>query len=264
MEGYVFDIRHYSVHDGPGIRTAVFMKGCPLHCHWCHNPESQEMMPVEVVKSKSIGEKLIQMPEIIGKKMSPEQVVQEVLKSRVFFEESGGGVTFTGGEPLMQHDFLLDTIKMMKQYNVHVALDTCGYAQPAHYNEVISAVDLVLFDLKHTDSEWHRENTGVALEPVLRNLKSKAQAEKPIVIRVPLIPGFNMFEPVYSEMADILNELPGLQQIDLLPYHHIASHKYTRLGLENKMKGVKEPDKEEVDLAFDFFKAKGFKVTIGG
>jgi pyruvate formate lyase activating enzyme len=126
MEGYVFDIRHYSVHDGPGIRTAVFMKGCPLHCHWCHNPESQEMMPVEVVKSKSIGEKLIQMPESIGKKMSPEQVVQEVLKSRVFFEESGGGVTFTGGEPLMQPDFLLDTIKLMKQYNVHVALDTCG------------------------------------------------------------------------------------------------------------------------------------------
>lgn len=264
MEGYVFDIRHYSVHDGPGIRTAVFMKGCPLCCQWCHNPESQNMMPVEVVKAKSIGDKLVEIPEIIGKRMSPEQVVQEVVKSRVFFEESGGGVTFTGGEPLMQPDFLINTIKLMKQNNLHVALDTCGYAQPAHYNEVISAVDLVLFDLKHINSELHRENTGVDLESVLQNLKSKAQAEKPVIIRIPLIPGFNMFEAVYFEMAEILKGISSLKQIDLLPYHHIASHKYTRLGMEYRMNGIKEPGREEIRKAYDFFVGKGFKVTIGG
>lgn len=264
MEGYVFDIRHYSVHDGPGIRTAVFMKGCPLRCRWCHNPESQQIQPVEMIKERRIGEKLVKMPETIGKLMSPAQVTDEVLKSQLFFEESGGGVTFTGGEPLMQPDFLMECIRLMKQHNIHVALDTCGYTQTEKYADIIAEVDLVLFDLKHTDSGLHREYTGVALESILRNLQSKAQAEKPLLVRIPLIPDFNMSEDVYAEMAEILAELPSLQQIDLLPYHYIASHKYTRLGMEYKMKGVKEPSKMEVEIAFDFFEGRGFKVTIGG
>ena len=264
MEGYVFDIRHYSVHDGPGIRTAVFMKGCPLRCRWCHNPESQEMLPVEIVKEKRIGEKLIKMPETIGKLMSPSNVAEEVLKSRLFFEESGGGVTFTGGEPLMQSDFLMECIRLMKQHNIHVALDTCGYTQPEKYAKIIAEVDLVLYDLKHTNANLHREFTGAALEPILRNLQSKAQAEKPLFVRIPLIPEFNMSEAVYAEMAEILASLPSLMQVDLLPYHYIASHKYTRLGMEYKMKGIKEPSRIEVEKALDFFKDRGFKVTIGG
>lgn len=264
MDGYVFDIRHYSVHDGPGIRTAVFMKGCPLRCRWCHNPESQQMQPQELVKEKRIGEKVLQLPETIGKLMSPAEVTEEVLKSRLFFEESGGGVTFTGGEPLMQPEFLLECIRLMKQHNIHVALDTCGYAHRDQYAEIIAAVDLVLFDLKHTDSDLHNDYTGVALEPILRNLRSAAQTVTPVAVRIPLIPDFNMSETVYAEMAEILSELPGLQQVDLLPYHYIAAHKYNRLGLEYKMKGVKEPDKDEVDLALNFFRRRGFKVTMGG
>jgi pyruvate formate lyase activating enzyme len=264
MKGYVFDIRHYSVHDGPGIRTAVFMKGCPLRCRWCHNPESQEMQPVEMIKEKRIGKKLLEMPETIGKLMSPEQVAKEVLKSQLFFEESGGGVTFTGGEPLMQPGFLKECILEMKQHGLHIALDTCGYAQPEQYAGITAEVDLVLFDLKHSDPDLHQEFTGVALEPVLKNLRSKAQAGKPLAVRIPLIPGVNMSEIVYAEMAEILTDLPSLQQIDLLPYHHIASHKYTRLGMEYKMKGVKEPSKVEVEEAFEFFERRGYKVTIGG
>ena len=264
MDGYVFDIRHYSVHDGPGIRTAVFMKGCPLRCRWCHNPESQEMLPVELVKEKRIGEKVLQLPETIGKLMTPTEVTEEVLKSRLFFEESGGGVTFTGGEPLMQPEFLLECISLLKQYNIHIALDTCGYAPPELYAKISAEVDLLLFDLKHTDAILHQDFTGGALEPVLNNLRSKALLGKPLFVRIPLVPGFNMSENVYREMAEILSELPDLQQIDLLPYHYIAAHKYNRLGLEYKMKGVKEPDKDEVDLALNFFRRRGFKVTIGG
>ena len=264
MEGYVFDIRHYSVHDGPGIRTAVFMKGCPLRCRWCHNPESQHIQPVEIIKERRIGEKLLKMPEVIGKLMSPAQVADEVLKSQLFFEESGGGVTFTGGEPLMQPDFLMECIRLMKQHNLHIALDTCGYAQPEQFSAIIAEVDLVLFDLKHTEHDLHLEFIGGALGPILRNLRSKAQANKPLVVRIPLIPGFNMSESVYAEMAEILADLPSLQQVDLLPYHYIASHKYTRLGMEYEMKGVKEPTKIEVEKAVEFFKGRGFKVTIGG
>ena len=264
MEGYVFDIRHYSVHDGPGIRTAVFLKGCPLRCRWCHNPESQEMLPVEIIKEKRIGEKVLKLPETIGKLMTPEEVTEEVLKSLVFFEESGGGVTFTGGEPLMQPGFLRECIRLMKENNIHTALDTCGYTQPEQYAEVIAGVDLVLFDLKHTDAGLHQAFTGSSPEPVLHNLRSVAQTGRPLVVRIPLVPDFNMSEPVYGEMAEILKELPSLKQIDLLPYHHIASHKYTRLGMKYQMKGVKEPSKAEVDKAFEFFKSRGFKVTVGG
>lgn len=264
MDGYVFDIRHYSVHDGPGIRTGVFMKGCPLRCQWCHNPESQGMLPVELVKEKRVGDKLVKMPEIIGKLMSSGQVVDEVMKSQLFFEESGGGVTFTGGEPLMQPDFLMDCIRLMKQQNLHISLDTCGFAEPKQFSSIIAEVDLVLFDLKHMNPDMHQEFTGAGLELILKNLQSKAQADKPLVARIPLIPGFNMSAIVYAEMAKILENLPSLQQIDLLPYHHIASHKYIRLGMENKMKGVKEPAKAEVEKAFDFFESKGFKVTVGG
>lgn len=264
MTGYVFDIRHYSVHDGPGIRTAVFLKGCPLRCHWCHNPESQEMLPVEIISEKRIGDKLFKVPEIIGKIMSVDEVVAEVLKSRIFFEESGGGVTFTGGEPLMQPGFLEACISRLKNQHIHIALDTCGYAQPRLFDQVIGQVDVVLFDLKHSDSKLHRIKTGAALEPVLRNLGSIAMAGKELYVRIPLIPGFNMSTIVYGQMADILAPLANLRQIDLLPYHHIAAHKYTRMGMSNKMKGVKEPGEKEVDEAVDYFRRRGFKVKVGG
>jgi pyruvate formate lyase activating enzyme len=164
----------------------------------------------------------------------------------------------------MQPDFLMECIRLTKHHNFQIALDTCGYAQPEQFSTIVAEVDLVLFDLKHTDSHMHQEFTGAGLELILKNLQSKAQADKPLVVRIPLIPGFNMSAIVYAEMAKILENLPSLQQIDLLPYHHIASHKYIRLGMENKMKGVKEPARAEVEKAYDFFESKGFKVTVGG
>lgn len=262
--GYVFDIRHYSVHDGPGIRTSVFMKGCPLRCDWCHNPESQLMLPIEVIKEKKIGDKLLKLPETIGKLMLPADVQEEILKSRLFFEESKGGVTFTGGEPLMQPDFLSDCLNLAHRSNIHIALDTCGFAQPQTFNRIIAQTDLVLFDLKHTDSLMHKKFTGAALEPILINLQSEVLAQKPLFVRIPLIPGFNMTLETYHEMAKVLKRLKNLKQVDLLPYHRIASHKYTRLGMQNKMAEINEPKEKEVNEAVSFFMHEGFKTTVGG
>jgi len=264
MKGFVFDIRHYSVHDGPGIRTAVFLKGCPLRCRWCHNPESHEMMPVEIIKERRIGDRLLKIPETIGREISPKDVLEEVLKSRMFFEESNGGVTFTGGEPLMQSKFLLECIRLLKDNSIHIAIDTCGYAQPELFAEAITDANLVLFDLKHSDSVLHQEFIGGALEPILRNLQSEALSKKLLIVRIPLIPGFNNSLDVFGEMALILKGLKNLKQVDLLPYHYIASHKYTRLGMDYKMEGVKEPTEKEVKKAVSIFTEMGFKVSIGG
>ncbi len=264
MNGYVFDIRHFSVHDGPGIRTAVFLKGCSLRCRWCHNPESHDMLPHETIAEKRVGDKLIMMPEITGKSVTPAEVLDEVLKSRVFFEESGGGATFTGGEPLMQPSFVLECIRLMKGNNIHTAIDTSGFAGSEDFASVVKETDMILFDLKHTDADLHQEFTGGPLEPILRNLRSEVMSDKPVIIRIPLVPGFNMAVKVYAKMAEIISGLNNLIRIDLLPYHHYAAHKYTRLGIEFKMEGVREPDSREVSTAADFFRNKGFELSIGG
>ncbi|KAF0198208.1 MAG: pyruvate formate lyase activating enzyme [Bacteroidetes bacterium] len=264
MNGYVFDIRHFSVHDGPGIRTAVFLKGCPLRCIWCHNPESHDMLPVRINVEKGIGDKRIKLPETIGKLVSPGDVLEEVLKSRVFFEESGGGVTFTGGEPLMQPSFMIECIRLMKENDIHTTLDTSGYASPEDFGTVVKETDLVLFDLKHPDAERHLEFTGGSLETVLRNLHCDTLSEKPIIVRIPLVPGFNMSNTVYKQMAVILAKLKNLRRIDLLPYHNFSLHKYLRLGLDFKMEGIPAPDNKEVAAAADFFRNFGFIVSVGG
>lgn len=264
MNGYIFDIRHFSVHDGPGIRTAVFLKGCPLRCRWCHNPESHDMLPVQVVTEKKIGGNPVRFPETIGKQASPDEVLNEVAKSKVFFEESGGGVTFTGGEPLLQPEFVRECLKLLKANGIHTALDTCGYARPDDFSMVAGEADLVLFDLKHTNADRHMEYTGCSLEPVLINLRSGVLCEKPLRIRIPLIPGFNMSVEVYTDMAATIANLKGLSGIDLLPYHRSGQHKYSRLGLEPAMTDVMEPDRSDVDRAFDFFRSCGYNVTTGG
>jgi len=222
------------------------------------------MLPVSTDVEKSIGNKWIKLPETIGRLISPGDVLEEVLKSRVFFEESGGGVTFTGGEPLMQPSFLIECIRLMKENNIHTTLDTAGYASPEDFVAVVRETDLVLFDLKHPDADRYLEFTGGSLETVLRNLHSDALSEKPIIVRIPLVPGFNMDLTVYNQMAVILFKLKNLQRIDLLPYHNFSSHKYLRLGLDFKMEGVRAPGKEDVSAAADFFRNCGFKVSVGG
>lgn len=264
MKGCVFDIRHYAVHDGPGIRTAVFLKGCPLRCRWCHNPEGLEQEPAEIILEKRMGDKLIHIPDTLGRLMTADEVADEVLKSRMFFEESGGGVTFTGGEPLMQADFLEACISALRKHHLHIAIDTCGYARPELFDRIAGQADVVLFDLKHSDNKVHTLWTGASLEPVMRNLKSAALSNLPLYVRIPLVPGFNMSTEIYNQMADILWSLKSLQQVDILPYHSIASHKYSRLGLKYQMNDVRPSSKKEVNEVVSFFRDKGFRVSLGG
>lgn len=264
MKGCVFDIRHYSVHDGPGIRTAVFLKGCPLRCRWCHNPEGLEPEPVEVCRERPAGGKTIRLAETIGKLMTPAEVAEEVMKSRIFFEESGGGVTFTGGEPLMQVEFTEACMHLMETGNIHTTLDTCGYASPDVYNRIAARANLILFDLKHYDSGIHQRYTGVPSGPVLANLLASIEAGFPLIVRIPLIPGFNLLTDTLIRMAGILPATGWSGQVNLLPYHRIAMHKYEKLGLGYGMKDIRQPSAAEVEQAAEIFRERGFVVTTGG
>lgn len=264
MKGCVFDIRHYSVHDGPGIRTAVFLKGCPLRCRWCHNPEGLEPEPVQVFRERQAGGKTIRLAETIGKLMTPAEVAEEVLKSRIFFEESGGGVTFTGGEPLMQPGFTEACLQLMEQEHIHTTLDTCGYAAPDAFNRIAARANLILFDLKHCDSGIHQRSAGGPLEPVLTNLHAAIEAGLNIIIRIPLIPGFNLSTATMISMAGILPATGWSGRVNLLPYHRIAMHKYEKLGLDYGMKDIRQPSAAEVEQAAEIFRERGFAVSIGG
>ena len=148
MKGLIFDIRHYAVHDGPGIRTTVFMKGCPLACHWCHNPESRLAFEEPIITKRRIGEKVFDELETVGISMTPHEVLQEVKKSGLFFDESGGGITFSGGEPMLQAEFLVEALKLCRAQEIHTAVDTCGYAPVEVIRRVAEFTDLFLFDLK--------------------------------------------------------------------------------------------------------------------
>jgi pyruvate formate lyase activating enzyme len=264
MKGCVFDIRHYSVHDGPGIRTSVFLKGCPLRCRWCHNPEGLEPEPVQVCRERQAGGKTIRNTETIGKSMTPDEVVKEVLKSRIFFEESEGGVTFTGGEPLMQPEFTEACLLLMKQEHIHTALDTCGYVSPDNFIRIAARADLILFDLKHCDSGIHQQFTGVPAGPVLTNLRASIEAGFPLIVRIPLIPGFNLSTDTLISMAGYLRETGWSGRVNLLPYHHIAIHKYEKLGMDYGMKNIRPPSAAEVEQAAKIFRERGFVVNIGG
>ncbi len=300
MEGKIFNIQKYSIHDGPGIRNTVFMMGCPLSCWWCHNPESQSlkeqlmifpnrcigcmacieactqgaiknvngMVVTDRSKCKDCGDcTLVCYPgarEMSGKTMTVEEVTNEVLKDRDFFEESNGGVTFSGGEPLMQADFLIALLQEMKNHGIHTTVDTSGFASRKTIEKVSEYTDLFLFDLKHMDPVEHEKYTGVTNNIILDNLKFLHDIGKEIIIRIPVIPGINNSETDLKAFRDFIKTLPNIREVNLLPYHKIGEEKYKRLGLNYKMTGVEEPSEEEMDFALQIFDGLGKHVQIGG
>jgi pyruvate formate lyase activating enzyme len=263
--GLIFDIRRFSIHDGPGIRTTVFFKGCPLRCLWCHNPESQSPYPELITQPRrcTLCEECLQVcpngaifrdgdliltdrekcqlcqacartchaeaRQITGQEMSTAQVVAEILRDIPFFEQSGGGVTFSGGEPLFQPEFLTRLLRECKEYEIHTALDTCGFAPFSILDGIRALVDLFLFDLKHLDNARHQELTGVPNQQILENLELLSRLGHQIYLRIPLIPGLND-DPVHLHaLARYAADLPGVLRVDLLPYHPTGLEKYTRL-----------------------------------
>jgi pyruvate formate lyase activating enzyme len=264
MEGVIFDIKHYALHDGPGIRQTVFLKGCPLSCWWCHNPESRGRQPFTYEKEEKMDGRIIRETETVGYKISVTNLLAEIERDLPFFEESGGGVTFSGGEPLLQFDFLKALLQGCRLREIHTCVDTTAYVEPGKLRETAKFTNLFLVDIKQMDDAEHRKYTGVNNKQILQNIRMLDEMGKEIVIRYPMIPGINDDESNLLRMMAFLSELKHKPEISILPYHKIGSHKYARFGMEYKMADVKEPAAEAVENIQNLFEKGGFKTNVGG
>ena len=264
MKGIIFSFKRFSVHDGPGIRQTVFFKGCPLTCWWCHNPESQDIKTEKALRKNILDGIAYHQEETIGKLMTVPEVMDEITKDLIFYDESGGGVTFSGGEPLMQHHFLGEILDVCKQSGIHTAVDTTGFASSKVFRKIAAKADLFLYDLKHIDDEAHKKYTGVSNKPILENLKYLNENGKKVIVRFPVIPGINDTEENISAMKAFLKPLKNIREISLLPYHNIANHKYEKIKMDNKMAGIKPLQKQDVYGLKREFENEGFTVSIGG
>jgi pyruvate formate lyase activating enzyme len=295
--GVIFDIQRFSLHDGPGIRTTVFFKGCPLGCLWCANPESQDSAPCLLVRDanchkwsaceKACPENAIKLitgdgREInwalcthclecvdacvhgaltaCGREMQVADVLEEVLRDRAFYENSSGGVTISGGEPLFQPEFLLALLRGLKDEQLHTALDTSGFAAWAYLEAVLPLVDLLLYDIKHLDSHVHQETTGARNERILDNLR-KAAPRSRIWLRVPVISGFNDSEEHIERLIRLAKEV-GAEKISLLPYHEGGKAKSRQTGGVYEFDGSRPPD-DDVRRLQGFIEQRGVAATIG-
>lgn len=258
--GIIFKIKKYAIHDGPGIRTTVFLKGCPLDCWWCHNPEGKMPNP-QVMKADHSPEG---GREIVGKKMSVDEVLSEIEKDIIFYDESEGGVTFSGGEPLYQATFLLAMLKACQEKEIHTVVDTSGYAPAEIFIEVCNMIDFVLFDLKLMDDDMHRRYTGVSNRKILKNLETLSGLNTPHHIRFPLIPGITDTDKNVLSVAEFVRALGSVSRIDILPMHRTADGKYRRLGMQSKMDHKQLPSPEEITTTKRQFEDYGFTVIVGG
>lgn len=273
MNGLVFDVQRYSIHDGPGIRTVVFLKGCPLRCLWCSNPESQQK-PIELefrsrscehcglcipacpenaihpdpfvapegkidfLKCDLCGECVRVCPtgalHIIGQEYTAAEILQQVLKDEVFYRRSGGGMTLSGGEPFFQPDFSLELLRLCNERGIHTAVETSGHVAWSVLAQSLPVTDLYLYDIKHLDDQVHRQSTGVSNTVILANLNRLAGLDANIILRVPLIPRVNMDEEHLQAVGELASRL-GIKEIHLMPFHQFGRDKYTRLCRPNLM-----------------------------
>jgi pyruvate formate lyase activating enzyme len=264
VDGIVFKIKKYALHDGPGIRTTVFLKGCPLRCWWCHNPEGQVPEPEPMPLAMAAKDRCDDRSAIVGRRWTVKALLAEIEKDRLFYDESGGGATFSGGEPLAQPEFLKALLEQCRLREIHTAVDTSGYAPEKLVEAVLAKADLVLYDLKTMDDAAHRRYTGVDNRLILDNLKTLAGLGPEIVVRIPLVPGINDDPDNIRTTAQFVRSLNTVRQVDLLPFHAIADGKYRRLELENKMNGVRSPTREACETLGHIFTQAGLTVTYGG
>jgi len=297
-EGTIFDIKRFAVYDGPGIRTTVFLKGCFLHCLWCHNPESISGKPQLVFTPQKCigcgqcfevcpqsahqlidGEHVIAWDrclacgtcaegcyagalELAGRRVTAGEVIDEVLRDRAFYETSGGGMTLSGGEPLVQYDFARALLQGAKAGGVHTALDTTGLTTWDRLSGLLSHVDLILYDLKQMDEDQHLALTGVSNVQVLENLQRLDDAGQPSWIRLPLIPGQNDEDVNYHALGQFLSGLNHVDRIEILRYHRLAESKYESVGYPYELKGLESPSEERAESRREILLSYGLSQTV--
>ena len=294
----IFNIMRFSTQDGPGIRTTVFFKGCPLSCWWCHNPESQRLQPellyleercrhcgdcvtacpqhaIEqvdgAVRTSALCRRCGQCTEacqvearqIAGRRLTVGELVAEIERDLVFFEESGGGVTLSGGEPLAQPRFVSALLGACRERGIGTVIDTCGYAPSTVFLDVALAADLVLFDLKLMDAVRHKQYTGVSNRRILGNLEALVSRGRPVTVRIPVMPGINDTTDEIGQFATYLAELPA-SQVELLPYNNIGAGKYKRLGLTYRLPDAPRPTAEDLAHFRDALARAGLNVRVRG
>lgn len=297
--GLVFDVQRYSIHDGPGIRTSVFFKGCPLTCWWCHNPESRgrsAFVHYTPDRCLACGECVQTCPrgaltlidgrvvtdvdrcdgrascvrvcpsearQLIGRQVTVEELLEEIEEDRLYYEESGGGVTFSGGEPLLQWEFLLDMLTECGGRDIHRTVDTTGHAPPEVVRRVARETDLFLYDLKVMDPELHRRTTGVELGPILDNLEILLREGSRVRIRIPLIPGVTTDDSI-DRTAELLATLPAIDGVNLLPFHRSARDKHRKFALPWLLQTDEELPDEHVEAWVSRMQERGVHATLGG
>jgi len=299
-QGLIFNIERFAIHDGPGIRTLVFFKGCPLRCLWCDNPESQftkkevayyldkcvkcyrclKICPKHAIVKTEKGVKTnreicdgcglctevcpVGARKLIGKFMTLGEIMEIVKKDMIFYRKSNGGVTLSGGEPLMQPAFTEKLLEELAWHGIHSAIETSGYAEWSVVRSVVGRVNLVLYDIKHMDSEKHKQYTGVPNKIILENVRKISQMGVPLILRVPVIPNHNDSLENIEAIGRLAQELESCSEVHLLPYHRLGRSKYEFLERDYTLEDLPEPDEKRILELKRVIENKGLRVRVGG